>query len=221
MKVYKFLNAQYALDAILSGKLKLSKVDELNDPYEFKGVKFINAVENDNQSIINIIKSKWAFLCVSKNYSNATMWSHYSDSHKGIVLGFEIEKKLENQHSNVKYRSKIKINSKTFEELNTEIEHHSINELLYIKSKDWKYEKELRFVFDLKDCTLKHIMGDIKFFINFEEEGLILKEVIFGCRFNSNIEDKIKIHLRKNENIKLYKAYLHEKLFEIYSEEIT
>ena len=64
-------------------------------------------------------------------------------------------------------------------------------------------------------------MGDIKFFINFEEEGLILKEVIFGCRFNSNIEDKIKIHLRKNENIKLYKAYLHEKLFEIYSEEIT
>ena len=66
MKVYKFLNAQYALDAILSGKLKLSKVDELNDPYEFKGVKFINAVENDNQSIINIIKKNGLFYVLVK-----------------------------------------------------------------------------------------------------------------------------------------------------------
>ena len=37
MRVYKFLNAQYALDSILSGYIKLSTVDELNDPFEFKG----------------------------------------------------------------------------------------------------------------------------------------------------------------------------------------
>ena len=61
MRVYKFLNAQYALDAILSGNIKLSTVDELNDPYEFKGVKFTQATKKDNQDLIS--KSRTVSLC--------------------------------------------------------------------------------------------------------------------------------------------------------------
>jgi hypothetical protein len=214
MRVYKFLNAQYALDAILSGNIKLSTVDELNDPYEFKGVKFTQATKKDNQDLIDIIK-KYGLLCVSKNYFNPTMWSHYSDSHKGIVLEFDIKEDEKNEFFTVKYVDKIIENNKPFNDIKKN--YFFLEELLATKSKDWCYENEVRFLFDLKDDYIpKSINGDLKFFINMEEKGFILQKVILGCMCNTDLELKIKNALIK-KNVTLLRASLDLTLFKVNS----
>jgi hypothetical protein len=212
MRVYKFLNAQYALDSILSGYIKLSTVDELNDPFEFKGVNFIKAKIENNDPLINILK-KFGLLCVSKKFSNPTLWSHYADSHRGIALGFDISKNIEkNSKINVQYRKKV---IKIHEKLNvlTKNEKPALK-ILSIKSKDWCYENEVRFLFYLQNCIPKAINGDLKFFLNLKENEIYLSEIILGFNCNINIDVKLKMAL-KNRGITLYRAELDKKLFKV------
>jgi hypothetical protein len=212
MRVCKFLNAQYALDAILSGNIKLSTVDELNDPYEFKSVKFTQATKKDNQVLIDKIK-EYGILCVSNNYFNPTMWSHYADSHKEIVLEFETTQK--DKSFEVEYIEKIIENDKQYNDI---IKNYVfLEELLAKKSKDWNYENEVRFFFNLKkDCFIKAINGDLKFFINMEAQGFFLKKVILGYMCNTDLELKIKIALT-NRNVTLLRASLDTTLFKVNS----
>jgi len=172
MRVCKFLNAQYALDAILSGNIKLSTVDELNDPYEFKSVKFTQATKKDNQVLIDKIK-EYGILCVSNNYFNPTMWSHYADSHKEIVLEFETTQK--DKSFEVEYIEKIIENDKQYNDIIKD--YVFLEELLAKKSNDWNYENEVRFFFDLKkDCFPKAINGDLKFFYKYGSSRILFKK---------------------------------------------
>ena len=38
MRVYKFLNAKYGLEALKNRRLKIARISDLNDPFELLGV---------------------------------------------------------------------------------------------------------------------------------------------------------------------------------------
>ncbi len=201
MIIYKFLNAEYALKAIKNGLLKVSEVDKLNDPFEFNGVIYIQATENNNDSLIKIMR-KLAIGCFSKNFSNPTMWSHYSDSHKGIVLGYEVSSDLkENLHSIHYKHRKIKIYENGHD---VKKDQKLALKFLKLKSKDWGYENEARALFYKANCIEVTNKGQTLFFIDCKEEGLILKEVILGV--NSGLEPS-EICLC-GLNVHIYKASL-------------
>lgn len=50
----------------------------------------------------------YSFCSLSENHNDILMWSHYGNSHKGIVLGIEFEGIEENQNIHkIKYQNKL------------------------------------------------------------------------------------------------------------------
>lgn len=91
MRVYHYLEAKWALDDIRRRRLKLSKIDDMNDPYEWKCV-----YSNHRSSQLALdatgtyAAENHAALCFSRSWNNILMWSHYGERHKGICLGFDV-----------------------------------------------------------------------------------------------------------------------------------
>lgn len=81
--------------------------------------------------------------CFAKKKENFLMWSHYSDSHRGVCLGFDYDEltKQFGQYDNVEYE-----NEPYFFDI-TNIS-KSIEKAILRKSTDWKYEEEVRFLME-------------------------------------------------------------------------
>jgi hypothetical protein len=91
------------------------------------------------------------------------MWAHYADSHKGICLGFEI---AEDYYKEVNYISEpLPFAGPSLE---------TVNQMLYTKFDDWKYEGEVRIA-----ATLEEKENGLAF-KNFDEH-MTLNSVIVGA----------------------------------------
>ena len=95
MKVYHFLSAQNAISDIALKRIKISRIGQLNDPFELLAVDLRDprdkvALENWK----NELDEQFGLICFCAHWSNPLMWGHYADSHKGIALGFEIQEDL-------------------------------------------------------------------------------------------------------------------------------
>lgn len=109
-------------------------------------------------------RSKMGVSCFSRLFDQQLMWSHYSNKHTGICIGYEINPFVKDYFIiPVNYQKNLKkINY--FEE---RIE--CIKNWLTQKSEDWSYEQEVRL-------------------ISFETNGIVaiskesIKEVYLGCR---------------------------------------
>ncbi len=91
MRLYHFTNAEYGLSNLREKHLKISRIDQLNDPFEFMGADLSNG---DLRKEIEISKDRYnetmGLLCFSKNWDNPVQWGHYADGHKGLCLGFDV-----------------------------------------------------------------------------------------------------------------------------------
>ena len=136
------------------------------------------------------------------------MWSHYSNSHKGVCIGLDLKKKLYASIKDmvpallkVKYTNKLeKINyfSHTKDAL--------IN-CFRTKSELWEYEKEIRIaLFDLTFDKNNHYL------IPFKKE--ILTELYLGSMIPQEDEQEILLICRQNyPNTKIYKMKLDNESF--------
>lgn len=117
--------------------------------------------------------SKQGVACFLPNPNNLLLWAHYSDSHKGVCLRFDITKD-ENLFATtfaVKY-------SKDYPHFDYLTERDQlVNKAMLTKSIHWKYEDEIR--------VLKTKPGNHPF------AKECLKEIIFGC--NADPKEIIKI----------------------------
>lgn len=148
------------------------KSDELNkNPAEWR--KIIS-------SSLEKISSKSGITSFCGSNDNILMWSHYSDSHKGICLKFDILKSPETfvYPTKVNYSTRYPIFNylKNTEEI--------LKFLFLTKAKCWEYEQELR--------VIKTEVGKYDF------SSTSLVEVTFGCRTDKkDIEKYKKILLNK------------------------
>ncbi len=119
------------------------------------------------------IYSKGVF-SLSEKFDDILMWSHYSEYHKGIVFGLELEADLGF------FVTPIWIDYKdSYEELNyLSNPEKSTIDTLKIKSSQWKYESEIRLY--KNDSGLHKI-----------DEGAI-KEVYFGINTTQKDIDEIR-----------------------------
>jgi hypothetical protein len=165
MRVYKFTKTEHGLAALRDQRLKVARIHELNDPFEFLGVDlsdrdFRRAITQTKQEL-----SKTAgLLCFSKSWRHPLLWSHYADNHRGICLGLDIN---DSMVEHVSY-----VNSRFPKPDVTEYE-ALVRKLLFTKFAHWSYEDEYRVYVDLKEEE------DGLFFFCFSE-NLALKEVIIG-----------------------------------------
>ena len=171
MLVYHFTNAQYGIDALSSRQIKISRISDLNDPFELLGTdisdrrlrKAFLAMKKD-------LSNKYGLLCFSQDWRNPLMWSHYAEKHRGICLGFEVPSSL---LCRVNYTTKRSSSKSLYDDSYSE---DDFLKLICTKFSQWRYEKEVRCFVTLerKNAINGH------YFSNFSEE-LKLKRAIVGC----------------------------------------
>jgi len=177
--------------------LKKRNPDQVLSWEDFKK-KYANKqdfVELQNDTTREMISSL-GVLSLSKNYNNILMWSHYSESHTGLVFEFS-PKNINDENSCFHLGIPIEY-SENYDELSYVNNYQEeIPKLLLTKYKDWAYEEEYRsFGLDFQ--------GEKKF----EKDELTC--IIFGAKASqTNINKIIKLCKEYDyKHIKFKKAML-------------
>jgi hypothetical protein len=181
MRVYYLTGAQFALSNLALCRIKISRFEDLNDPFELLGV---DVGDKNHRAAFRATKEdinkKRGLICFSKTWRNPLMWGHYAEKHTGIGLGFDIPDQL---LAEVVYRKrllKMEIDLKT-KELKPTLK--VVEQLLRTKFFDWKYENEMRLFVNLDHDSVE----SGKYFYSFSND-LVLREVILGPHCELPIE---------------------------------
>jgi hypothetical protein len=140
MIAYHFTSEKHALDAISNQCLKLSLIDDLNDPFELFAADLPDS-ESRKEALKfkNNMSTRVGILCFSKNWGNPLLWSHYADRHKGVALEFKIKDDIALP---VKYRkNRFSINLKDLADNIRKVTKEETEGLWLTKYKSWEYEE--------------------------------------------------------------------------------
>lgn len=173
MRVYHFINEKFGLENIKRRRLKIARIDELNDPFEF-----IARADNERErAALRATREeqtkKTGLLCFSRSWQNPVQWSHYADRHRGFCLGFDVPDALIKE---VTYRkTPLQFDRKRFR-TDGDFAQEFAELLVSTKFEDWRYEEEMRLFIKLDPRT----ENKGKYFYDFSDE-LKLSEVIAGA----------------------------------------
>lgn len=167
VRVYRLLEAKWAMTSLCERKLKVSRLTDLNDPFECLPLDF--SAHPTIRHSMHATKQGWSgifgVVCFSRSWSDPVLWAHYADAHKGICLGFDVPDFLLRE---VEYIQK----PMTLNELMA----GEFERLYLAKSARWRYEDEVRRIVHFENPGvqgLRYIPMD---------GTLHLREVILGCR---------------------------------------
>jgi hypothetical protein len=162
---------------------------------------------------LSIIKPKQFLFFKSKPKQNCPtnelLWTHYANEHKGFCIEYDINELMGNYISSDTVNEitvKYQLNPPTYQDLNAALKVNknvrqieNVLQILYgIKSISWKYENELRLLFDESGKKSYHPSA--------------LKAVYFGLNMNEK-EREFIIEGLNNTDVKFY---LMEKINETY-----
>jgi len=206
MRLYYFTSTTYGLQAIHNRRLKIARILELNDPFEF-----LSPVFEDRQS--RAIANRWkaqmskrfGVLCMSTTWQHPLLWGHYGDKHAGICLSFDVlEQKAFTAVEYVQARP-------TLQDLNItdlhEMDEARMKRLLHIKFEAWSYESEYRVFVRLENAE-KGL-----YFANFEP-FIALREVIVGHRSEAT-RARVKQAIGGLKGVRAFKARPAFQRFEV------
>ena len=165
MRVYHFTKASHGLSAIRDKRLKVARLDEINDPFEFLGVDLSNQHFRKvlTETKRELSKTK-GLLCFCRSWRHPLLWAHYADKHRGVCLGLDVSDSTLEQ---VRY-----VNSR-FTADGEALSEALVQKLLYTKFAHWSYEDEYRVYVQLDEEE----QG--LYFVSFGQ-GMVLREVIVG-----------------------------------------
>lgn len=190
MRLYYFTTAHFGLVAIRDRRLKIARLHELNDPFEF-----LSADQSDRERRVLLRQTKATLsetkglLCFSKSWRNPVLWGHYAEKHRGIALGFDVPSSHAQQISYVNSRSTWP----------SEIGEPFIHQLLFTKFAHWSYEDEYRVYVHL-DTQLNGL-----YFVDFSE-SLQLRQIIVGCESMLSRSDIESALADRKKGIEVFKA---------------
>lgn len=172
MILYKYMSFEAAVKAIETPSVGFSCLEDLNDPFECTAFGF----QDNADTVINAqiasgsSKSKFSrnygVLSLTRQPLNSLMWSHYGDSHHGIVIGLDMDQAglsdlescvIPHQYGEVVYtvtkphkglpiislealmeiRNNVQFNPDTY---------NLVKRAFLYKSLEWGYEEEVRII---------------------------------------------------------------------------
>lgn len=208
LRLYHFLNEQYGLEAIRERRLKVARIDELNDPFEFAGVNFQDKPLRDAfRKMKREMSESSGLLCFSTKWSNPVIWSHYADRHRGLCLGFDVADVSVGPVSYSGRRLAVELeNLKTPRDLSKDY----VRKILFTKYSHWKYENEYRGFVTLEEAD--EVTG--LYFSEFSER-LILRQVIVGAESTISRECLSEALGEDQQSVEQIKARLAFKSFSV------
>jgi hypothetical protein len=244
--VYKYLPPERKT-YLSDGLLRFTPPSALNDPYEalpgisdealetsFALVKSnysevpedLQNLENDPSPFIehflkqgmDKINNTLGILSLSESWNNPLMWSHYTDSHQGLCIGFDSRHSFFDVDNNGETKQgmialPVKYSDKRFVLTAKKMDKQDIHDFLYIKSMDWKYEKEVRVVSTLDKATKTvEVTPFTLSLFNVPHDAIC--EIVIGLRATQEIEEKA-MFLAREITISLYKTVISRQTFNL------
>jgi len=155
IRIYRYLSAKRALETLESGELRVGRLSELNDPFEFMpALASINPdaphglVDHHLSFLVRDFDPKWGIICFSEEIHDPVLWSHYAEKHQGIALGFDVFQ--DDTLIRIKYPDvRPTFDVIGFGSMTVDDAKSMIWDILSSKAPSWKYEKEHRVFVDL------------------------------------------------------------------------
>lgn len=244
--LYKYLPPERKT-YLSDGLLRFTPPSALNDPYEvlpgisdealeesFTLVKskysempeHLRNLENDPSPFIEYylkqcmgkINNSLGILSLSESWNNPLMWSHYTDSHQGLCIGFNskhsffaVNKIGETKQGMIALP--VKYSDRRFVLTAKKMNMKDVHDVLYVKSLDWKYEKEVRVIATL-DKAVK-IVDATPFNISlFNVPHDAICEIIIGLRATQEIKESA-MRLANELSISLYETVISRQTFKL------
>lgn len=207
MRVYYYTKEEHALENIEYKRIKISLLEELNDPFELLAMNLRDRHLRAQIEIArSVIASKFGVLCFSTNRHEPLLWSHYADKHNGICLGFDIPGEKLASITYIKNRIEEQLILQTNPiTLNDEI----FEKFLTSKYSGWEYEKEVRAQIELNRPDPRGF-----YFTEFDTD-LILREVLIGVRSKLNATDLASKVAHYNNQIEIKNCRIAFKTFSV------
>lgn len=158
--------------------------------------KTLDEILNLKISTLEETMKKSRVACFSRNFNNVLMWSHYSNKHSGVVLGYNcndlLDKKEKIVGSDIDYRiKKRKLDAGNYAgpiEKTLESDYTAIK--LFTKHPSWSYEEEFRLL-SHNDKNGEHSISKNS-----------IKEIYFGCKMDISTKKSL-LALLKGLNLKI------------------
>ena len=208
MKLYNLTSMTFALSNLALSRLKISRIAELNDPFELMSA---NTSDVSQRIALETFKEQTndstGLICFSELWDNPVLWGHYADKHSGVALGFEVDEKLlfKVTYENTKFD--LPINTLTNQ---VECDEKTLKILLSTKFVDWQYEDEWRMFTNLNDSVIESGLYFEKF-----SDDLRLKEVILGAKCELPINEMQSFVDKLGYKIQVKKAKLDGKTYNV------
>ena len=162
----------------------------------------------------------YPMFCVTRKGNNLLMWSHYADSHRGFVIGFDSDNPFFHREKpraltpldEVRYSNKRPV-MPPFEGSTPE----NVHEIVFLtKSEDWAYEEELRM---FAQPGAANDIGKDNRGLNiylFDLPPEVFVEIIFGLLMSPNVKHEIAAIVKdRYPHIELYETKLSETDFDL------
>lgn len=208
MRVYNLSSERYSITNISNRRLKVSTIDDLNDPYELLGLQLYN---KDFRKKFRQKRAEFArdfgILCFSKSWHNPVLWSHYGDKHAGVCLGFDVTDSL---LTNVRYYPSLKSMESAIRINDGQIASELLRELVFMKFQDWSYEEEARIIVRLDSCEKD---GPL-YFYPFSSD-VSLREIIIGPRGTKTPQKFLRLVKPVARGLRILKSRLAFRSYEV------
>jgi hypothetical protein len=184
-RVYKFTTAKFGITNIRDHHLKLSTIDDLNDPFDLAPLDITDLdIRRAQEALVVFYRKRMGLLCFSRNWDNLLLWSHYGESHKGICCGFDIADGSPgaNYDTDVLYQPNVLQITRP-----ADVNFDLASRLLRTKHESWSYEQEVRMFVGLDDPPDSNGLRWANFGPLVE-----LKEVIIGSQADPSVTDDVR-----------------------------
>lgn len=208
MRVYHFINTLHAVSNLSLKRLRISRLDQLNDPFEFLAADLLDP--RDRQAITNFkaeLAATKGIICFSRSWSNPLLWGHYAEKHTGMALGFDIPDDLLLRVHYSAERPGVILDPETREIIN---KGQAVDQLIRTKFSDWQYEDEYRMFVDLDPATQE--AGN--HYVEFSSE-LLLREVVLGLKCELPIQRIRQLLKDESQPVKALKAGMALRKFKV------
>lgn len=160
VRLYRYLAAKWAMRTLETGELRVSRLAELNDPFEFRpALEYVNpafahgVVDKFLGFLVREFNPKMGIVCFSEEIADPVLWSHYADSHRGIALGFDVYKD-DSLWPMIYPEERPTFDVKNFPTMTMEEAKRMVYRILAAKAPSWKYEREQRVFVDLASSRM-------------------------------------------------------------------
>ena len=179
MKLYKYTSAKYALEFLKSHEIKVTTLEDANDPDEWvpyrkgpDGRDYLAYRDNRNQFRMNV-GAKFGFVSLSSQMDNNVMWGHYADKFKGVLLEFDAA--ADAKLRQVDYRPTRYIMDDA-----RQLDKNEHLNLIARKGAEWSYEAEWRFFVEISECRAVSLGQDRVIYLFPPEPKLSLTGIVLG-----------------------------------------